>query len=166
MAGGRPAKPTAIKKLQGNPGKRPLNKHEPKPAKPAAVPRCPAWLPDDAKKIWREHAKKLWAAGVLTELDVSAAAALVEAEALYRLAVDMIRVEGSIQVTKSGYQQLSGWMTVRNNALKQAQALWREFGMTPSARSRIEVKPEEEEDEFAKLFGGSETVARKARKAG
>lgn len=40
MAGrGRPPKPTAIKELEGNPGKRPLNKNEPKPKQTA--PKCP-----------------------------------------------------------------------------------------------------------------------------
>ncbi|MEQ8198694.1 MAG: phage terminase small subunit P27 family, partial [Clostridiaceae bacterium] len=32
---GRKPKPTAIKVLEGNPGKRPLNKNEPKPEKKA-----------------------------------------------------------------------------------------------------------------------------------
>ena len=41
-AGGRPPKPTYLKVLEGNPGKRPLNENEPKP-KPSA-PKCPAWL--------------------------------------------------------------------------------------------------------------------------
>jgi phage terminase small subunit len=78
----------------------------------------------------------------------------------------MVAGGDAIQVTESGYQQLSGWMTVRNNAQRQLLALWREFGMTPAARSKIEVKADEEEDEFAKLFGSSETMARKARQAG
>ena len=45
---GRKPKPTAIKELEGNPGKRKLNKHEPKPIKRA--PPCPKWLTDDAKR--------------------------------------------------------------------------------------------------------------------
>lgn len=49
MAGrGRPPKPTAIKELEGNPGKRPLNKNEPKKPKQGA-PKCPSWLEPDAK---------------------------------------------------------------------------------------------------------------------
>lgn len=39
---GRKPKPTAIKELEGNPGKRPLNANEPRPERKA--PRCPAWL--------------------------------------------------------------------------------------------------------------------------
>ena len=41
MAGRKP-KPTAIKKLEGNPGKRKLNTKEPIPAK--GMPECPQWL--------------------------------------------------------------------------------------------------------------------------
>ena len=42
MQSGRKPKPTAVKALEGNPGKRSLNTGEPKPEKKA--PRCPAWL--------------------------------------------------------------------------------------------------------------------------
>ena len=44
---GRKPKPTAVKVLEGNPGKRPLNMFEPVPDKVA--PECPSWLNDEAK---------------------------------------------------------------------------------------------------------------------
>ena len=47
---GRKPKPTAIKVLEGNPGKRPLNEHEPAP--PKANIKCPTWLLPEAKKEW------------------------------------------------------------------------------------------------------------------
>ena len=46
---GRKPKPTAIKKLKGNPGCRPLNIAEPKPT---GSPVCPDWLEDEAKSEW------------------------------------------------------------------------------------------------------------------
>ena len=46
MAGRKP-KPTAVKKLEGNPGKRKLNKKEPMLGK--GMPDCPAWLLPEAK---------------------------------------------------------------------------------------------------------------------
>lgn len=45
---GRKPKPTAMKELEGNPGKHPLNTSEPKPTKKA--PACPKWLEPEAKK--------------------------------------------------------------------------------------------------------------------
>ena len=51
MAGRKP-KPTALKKLEGNPGKRKLNMKEPVPAK--GVPDCPKWLLPEAKADGRD----------------------------------------------------------------------------------------------------------------
>ena len=54
---GRKPKPTAIKVLEGNPGKRPLNKFEPAPEKKA--PPCPEWLNGEAKAEWERLADKM-----------------------------------------------------------------------------------------------------------
>ena len=54
---GRKPKPTAMKELEGNPGKHPLNTSEPKPNKKA--PACPKWLEPEAKKEWRRLAKQM-----------------------------------------------------------------------------------------------------------
>ena len=47
---GRKPKPTALKVLEGNPGKRPLNLFEPTPED--KMPECPDWLEDEAKAEW------------------------------------------------------------------------------------------------------------------
>jgi hypothetical protein len=49
MRGRRP-KPTRIKALTGNPGKRPLNAHEPRPE--PALPDCPPELSPAAHREW------------------------------------------------------------------------------------------------------------------
>ena len=67
MAQGRKPKPTAVKELEGNPGKRELNTKEPKPQKKA--PQCPKWLDDEAKKEWRRLSKQMEQMGILTEVD-------------------------------------------------------------------------------------------------
>ena len=56
MAGRKP-KPTALKKLEGNPGKRELNTKEPVPEK--GMPDCPKWLLSEAKVEWNRLCKKL-----------------------------------------------------------------------------------------------------------
>ena len=56
MAGRKP-KPTALKKLEGNPGKRKLNTKEPMPGK--GMPDCPKWLLPEAKKEWERLCVKL-----------------------------------------------------------------------------------------------------------
>ena len=60
-ARGRKPKPTALKVLEGNPGKRPLNDHEPIP--PKGELKCPSWLLPEPKRngsAWRPHWRR-WA---------------------------------------------------------------------------------------------------------
>ena len=67
MAGRKP-KPTAIKELEGNPGKRKLNKKEPKPDK--EMPVCPEWLLPEAKAEWERLCEKLsdsWISSLSTD---------------------------------------------------------------------------------------------------
>ena len=76
---GRKPTPTALKVLEGNPGKRKLNDNEPRPEKKA--PSCPKWLEPEAKKEWRRLAKKMEQMGVLTEVDMAAFAGYCQAAA-------------------------------------------------------------------------------------
>ena len=73
---GRKPKPTALKKLEGNPGKRPLTELEPLP--PISVLRCPNWLLPEARKEWRRLAPALINMGVLTLADAAYPLALLE----------------------------------------------------------------------------------------
>ena len=79
---GRKPTPTALKLLEGNPGKRKLNDKEPKPEKKA--PSCPKWLETEAKKEWRRLAKKMELMGVLTEVDMAAFAGYCQAYARWK----------------------------------------------------------------------------------
>ena len=96
---GRKPKPTAMKELEGNPGKHPLNTSEPKPTKKA--PACPKWLEPEAKKEWRRLAKQMEAIGILTEVD----ALLRQLSRCPMKAEEFITQHGSIVKTPSGYWQ-------------------------------------------------------------
>lgn len=63
---GRPPKPTALRVLQGNPGKRPLPADEPKPEGPAVRPK---FLKGRSRKIWDEFAPIVEKMGLLTSAD-------------------------------------------------------------------------------------------------
>ena len=103
---GRKPKPTAMKELEGNPGKHPLNTSEPKPNKKA--PACPKWLEPEAKKEWRRLAKQMEAIGILTEVDMAAFAGYCQAYARWKEAEEFITQHGTIVKTPSGYWQ-QGW---------------------------------------------------------
>src|SRR5215207_1010542 len=71
--GGRKRTPTALKLLTGNPGKRPLNEDEPRPA--PRLPVAPTHLGDAAKKEWRRAGRFLLQLGLMSDLDRTAFAA-------------------------------------------------------------------------------------------
>lgn len=151
---GRKPTPTAIKELEGNPGKRPLNKNEPKPMKKA--PPCPKWLEPEAKKEWRRLAKKMEQLGVLTEVDMAAFAGYCQAYARWKEAEEFITQHGSILRTKSGYVQPVPQVSIAQTYLKIMNRFAEQFGLTPAARSRIiaEDNTSGPSDEMEALLGG------------
>lgn len=147
MAGRKP-KPTYLKLLQGNPGKRELPKNEPKPPKAkGCVPMAPRHLTEPAKRQWRVVAKQLAGANMLTELDVHALALYCEAYVRYRVANVQIEKFGAVVKAPSGWPVQSPFLAIANKALEQMTKLMIEFGMTPSSRSRVHaICPEKEVD--------------------
>ena len=134
MAGRKP-KPTAVKKLEGNPGKRKLNTKEPNPGK--GMPDCPAWLLPEAKTEWIRLSEKLNQMGVLTEIDRSAFAAYCQSYARWKEAEEFIEQHGTIVKTPSGYWQQVPQVSIAQTNLKVMLKFCSEFGLTPSSRSRM-----------------------------
>jgi len=100
MRGRRP-KPTRLKVLTGNPGKRPMNKHEPKPE--PAVPGCLNELGPVARREWDRLASELCKLKILTALDRAALAAYCGAYALWAEATEAIQKFGTMVKSSSGY---------------------------------------------------------------
>jgi P27 family predicted phage terminase small subunit len=132
---GRKPKPTALKVIEGNPGKRPLNKAEPKPENKA--PKCPSWLEKEAKKEWRRMSKVLETLGILTEVDAAAFAGYCQAYARWKEAEEFLSKHGTIFKTPSGYIQQVPQVSIAQTYLKIMKDFCSEFGLTPSSRSRI-----------------------------
>lgn len=156
---GRKPKPTAIKALEGNPGKRKLNQYEPKPEKRA--PRCPSWLEPEAKKEWRRMVKKMEHLGILTEVDMAAFAGYCQAYARWREAEEFISKHGSIVKTPSGYWQQVPQVSIAQSYLKIMTRFCEQFGLTPSSRSRIVVEQTNDSNdpmELMLLQGGGKSV--------
>jgi len=170
--GGRP-KPTKLKLLDGNPGKRPINDNEPKPR--PVRPRCPSWLSKNAKKQWKKRVSALERLGLLTEIDDVAYALLCAEIDQFIVSDEFIQqkgiyfaVRGKQPADKEGNPLLDGdgktipapivnlipfpQVAMRNRALQNIKSLLAEFGMTPAARSRISLTAEGEEDELAEIL--------------
>ena len=154
MAGRKP-KPTAVKKLEGNPGKRKLNTKEPMPVR--GVPDCPEWLLPEAKLEWNRLAVLMEQMGVLTEVDRAAFAAYCQSYARWQEAQEHIDSEGATYETENGMQRPNPWVAICNTEQRLMMQAASEFGLTPSARSRIVAagaRGREPEDEMEALLGG------------
>lgn len=139
---GRPPKPSALKLVAGNPGKRALNAHEPEPDVLQDL-TPPAHLPEHIAAVWRELAPKLRRCHVLTELDTPLLEITCTAIANFRLTVEKTE-DGKLMArnAETGTVSLSPWIMLQSMSVKQAMAALREWGATPAARSRVMVDPQ------------------------
>lgn len=156
MAGRRP-KPTALKLVEGNPGKRAINKKEPKPKR--EIPSCPAHLEDSGKVAWGRLSVLLDRMGVLTEADSFALERLADCYTDILACRELIALDGrTYKVTTA-----AGEMLVKGNPavsqLRAADAQFKsylvEFGLTPAARSKVHATPDDDEkdDPLKEFFG-------------
>lgn len=145
MAGRRP-KPTNLRLLNGNAGKRAINPNEPKPR--AEIPPPPDHLSDTAKAEWMRISEVLLRLGLLTTLDRAALAAYCTTYGRWIDAEEALKKTGPVVRAPSGYPMISPYLVVANRALEQMRAFMVEFGLTPASRSRISVNVHENEDPF------------------
>ena len=141
---GRKPKPTAVKVLEGNPGKRPLNESEPRPPVPESVPYAPRHLNKDAKQEWRRVLPILMQMGLYTELDRGAASMLCQTWGRWVVAERMCQEQGEILTSSTGYVYQNPWRYEANKAQALMLRLLTEFGMTPSSRARFNLPGEQE----------------------
>jgi P27 family predicted phage terminase small subunit len=141
MRGRRP-KPTRLKVLTGNPGKRPLNHEEPRPT--PEIPDCPSELGPAARREWDRLVGELGKLRLLTNLDRAALAAYCGAYALWSEATEAIQKFGTMVKSPSGYPIQSPYVSIANRQAELMMRISAEFGFTPASRSRISTpRPEE-----------------------
>ena len=149
---GRKPKPTSLKLLQGNPGKRRLNDHEPHPA--PRLPRPPEHLGEEAKKEWRRAGRFLLQLGLVSDIDRAAFAAYCTAFGRWIEAEEALRTYGVMIKSPNGFPMQSPYLSVANKAMEQMRSLLSEFGMSPATRTKVSAIPQPHEpDEFELLFG-------------
>lgn len=148
MRGRRP-KPTRLKVLTGNPGKRPLNADEPRPE--VAVPGCPIELGPIARREWDRMVAQLAPLRILTQLDRAALASYCGAYAMWAEATEAIQKYGTMVKSPSGYPVQSPYVAIANRQTEIMMRIASEFGFTPASRSRISAPAEHEPTLFDKL---------------
>jgi P27 family predicted phage terminase small subunit len=158
MITGRKPKPTQLKLVTSNPGKRQVNRKEAK-AK-AAIPAPPHHLTADAVEEWNRVATELFNLGILSEIDRAALAAYtqaygrwVQAERAIAKMAEKDQLTGGLMIkTSNGNAVQNPLVGTANKAAADMMRYAAEFGMTPSARSRISAEPPEEGGDPADRF--------------
>jgi P27 family predicted phage terminase small subunit len=143
-------KPTALRILQGNPGKTKLNPHEPQPAMAAPDLPPPAWMTEEAREVWTRLRPDLpW----LSIVDVGMFSAYCSKYAQWREVEDFLRANGltfEIREAPSGKEKLGKLkfiqqrpeVAIAQKCLLMLCKLGGELGLSPAARTRIHVEPE------------------------
>ncbi len=110
---------------------------------PAGTPDCPDWLDADARAIWDQLAPMLEAMGVLSRIDGHALARYCRLWTRWRKTEAFIEKNGEVytlrdEAGKPRYVQQWPQVSIAAKLAQQLTRLEQEFGMTPSARSRIQ----------------------------
>lgn len=142
---GRKPKPTALKLVTGNPGRRKPNRKEAKPRR--VIPSPPDHLSKGALAAWGSLATRLDRLGLLTEIDAFALEQLCENYSeILELRKD-VADNGRFQTvtTQSGdaMERVRPCATLLADAERRFRAMMAEFGLTPSSRSRVTATPDD-----------------------
>jgi P27 family predicted phage terminase small subunit len=138
--------PANVHLLHGNASKKPMSQLLDGVHPEVEIPKCPTHLQAEAKKEWKRVSEQLESLGLISQLDRAALAAYCSAWAevvFCEKKIDALNAAdekgeaGLATVTPSGYQQMSVWVQIRNAASKRMMSFAAEFGMSPSARSRV-----------------------------
>ena len=148
---GRPPLPTHIKLVKGTARPHRLNPDEPKP--PLVVPEPPSHLSEQEKAKFTSTAEMLVRRGVMTELDAGALARYAVVWCRWVDAEAEIKKRGPVVKTTSDNIIQNPFLAVANKCMVQMAQIESEFGLTPSARSRIRMEmPSDTVDPFEEFL--------------
>lgn len=161
-------KPTKMKILEGNPGKRPLNKFEPEP--PPGVPKMPSWLGsyEAAVEEWVWVSTILDSMGVMTLADRNLLANLCYMQSQIQQLAGELETEGRVvyqlKMDSMGNEVVEAKTNPKakllNDMLREVRLHSGVFGLDPSSRSRLTVIPKGQKSKFDGLVGGPSAVKR------
>lgn len=146
---GRPPKPTSIRILEGNPGKRALPKGEPQPAE--GIPTRPGVLSLEGRHEWRRLTRAL-PPGLLTQVDRAVLAMACEAWADWVASMQTLRAEEWYYKTDKGYRGQHPAAMRMKSAREAYMGLASKLGLSPVDRVRLAM-PEKHEQTLDEMMG-------------
>lgn len=146
MKRGRKPAPTAIKIAKGTRADR-ISKGEPKA--PAGIPDRPAFLKGVAAQEWDFMAPLLADSGILTKLDGRALALYCFAFARFLRSQEAFDANELGTTSQRGGTRSTPYGKMCREESLLSQRLLAEFGLTPSARTRLSIETPAEDDPLA-----------------
>lgn len=134
---GRKPKPTKLKELNGNAGKRPLNKNEPEFTTFDENTPPPDILNEEGQLKWRELLKELIPTGVLCQTDLETLVNYCIAYQNRNDAMRAIEKYGDIIQDENGKLSRNPAFVTLNEAKKQMAQSGSLLGLDPSSRQRL-----------------------------
>ena len=130
--------PTKLLKLRGS---WLADKRTGEPEFPAGAPTCPTWLDAEAKAEWKRILPQMLAVGTVARVDRAVLAGYCQSWADYRHATEMVRSGGETFETPQGYVAKNPWVTIKNEAWARFNKAAGSLGLSPSARTGLQVEP-------------------------
>lgn len=131
-----------IRRLEGNPSKRPMKGKSPKPQ---GIPSCPEWLSQEGKREWRRVVPELTRLGMITKLDQAMLSGYCSLYGHWRRAQKILHNEGTVYVTHRGELKPRPEVEIARTFGELVKGFAAELGMTPLSRQRIRIlQPEKE----------------------
>jgi P27 family predicted phage terminase small subunit len=154
---GRPPLPTHIKLVKGTARPHRLNSDEPKP--PLVVPEPPSHLDEREKAKFTSTAEMLVRRGVMTALDAGALARYAVAWCRWVDAEAEVKKRGLVVKTNADFVIQNPFLAVANRCMNQMAQIESEFGLTPSARTRIRMEEQTDTiDPFEEYLRGGKQL--------
>lgn len=94
---------------------------------------------------WTRITGELYRLGLIAKIDRAFLCGYCEAFAVWRKAQEKLAElgdEGLVQFSPNGYPQQGIWFQISNRAQEQMKSFGAEFGMSPSARVRVNPSPQ------------------------
>lgn len=136
---GRKPKPTYLRAIDGNAGRRPLNADEPQPQ--GALEECPPpdHLTEAQRRVWRQGIAGA-PPGLLRKLDWAVFEQWVVHHANFLEASAKVAATGQLIKKGEGGWDWNPYMSIMNKQSALALKCAAELGFTPSSRTRVKVE--------------------------
>ncbi len=129
-------KPTALKKAEGNLGKRDLNEREPEYETLTSISAPESLIDDVAIQAWDFYMPELVGSKILTVIDIHNLEQFCNAMAYVRQMDEVIEASGHFMTTKTGLKKHPAH-AIRNENIRHLDKFGSLLGLDPSSRVNL-----------------------------